>query len=89
MSRNHARLHQGRWERTRRQAFERDGWRCVKCGKAGKLEAHHEPPLEAGADPYDLAGLKTLCRNCHIREHHPPNPEREEWRDLVRELASG
>ena len=86
-SRHHARLHKGKWERFRKEIFERDGWRCVKCGGAGRLECHHRVRLEHGGDPYDPANCEALCRDCHIREHHPPDPEREAWRELVQELV--
>lgn len=72
MSRYHdrtTRKDRARWEYTRRAAFERDGWRCTRCGKAGRLEAHHEPPLERGGHPFALAGIVTLCRSCHISRH--------------------
>ena len=45
MSRRHARLNAARWQATRRAVFERDGWRCVQCGRAGRLEADHIIPL--------------------------------------------
>ena len=88
MSRYHAKLDPRRWARARRQAFERDNYRCASCGRAGRLEAHHEPPLRAGSDAYDLAGIVTLCRGCHI-EHHRAEDEtsgRAAWRALVDEL---
>ena len=89
MSRHHLRLNGRRWAKVRRAAFERDGWRCTKCGKAGRLEAHHEPPLRAGADPYDLAGIATLCRNCHIARHRPDDmvTGRMAWIDALAELV--
>ena len=84
MSRHHARLSAGLWERTRRAAFERDAHRCRECGKAGRLEAHHEPPLEHGGDPYKLDGIKTLCRECHISRHCTGmGAKRAEWRRFV------
>ena len=86
-SRHHARLHKGRWERFRRVIFERDSFRCAKCGKAGRLEAHHVIPLDKGGAPFDPENAESLCRDCHIKEHNPPDPEREAWRELVRELA--
>ncbi|MYG26746.1 MAG: HNH endonuclease [Boseongicola sp. SB0677_bin_26] len=88
MSKHHARLNAKTWALTRLQAFERDGWRCTNCGAAGRLEAHHEPPLRAGADPYDLAGIRTLCRNCHLQHHQGESetPGRAEWRDFVAEM---
>lgn len=75
----------------RRTAFARDGWRCRLCGKPGRLEAHHEPPLRKGddRDPYDLAGIVTLCRGCHIERHRPDAmlPGRAEWHSFVGELV--
>ncbi len=87
MSRNHARLHAGKWEKARRQCFERDKFRCRECGRAGALEAHHEPPLQDGADPYDVENLLTLCRSCHIARHKKPTtPGVEAWKKLVAEM---
>ncbi|MCY4396346.1 MAG: hypothetical protein OXC10_14555 [Rhodospirillaceae bacterium] len=88
MSANHARLHWKQWQATRRAAFERDGYRCTACGRPGRLEAHHEPPLQPGRDPYDLDGIKTYCRSCHVERHRDDNrrPQTEaeaEWRALV------
>ena len=50
-----------------------------------------KPPLRAGADPYDPAGILTYCRSCHIERHRPDNelPGRADWRDLVNELVRG
>ena len=89
MSRNHDCLNPRRWAATRRQVFIRDGYRCRRCGKAGRLEAHHEPALTAGADPYDPAGIVTYCRNCHIEHHRADSmtPGRAEWLALVKELS--
>ena len=88
MSRHHIHLNALRWERTRRAAVARDGYRCRQCGKPGRLEAHHEPPLEDGADPYDVDGILTLCRGCHIERHRSDSmmPGRAEWREFVAEL---
>ncbi|MDE2752918.1 MAG: HNH endonuclease signature motif containing protein [Gemmatimonadota bacterium] len=76
-----------RWARTRRAAFDRDGWRCVECGRAGRLEAHHVTPLHKGGAPYDLDNLATLCRSCHIDRHRRKlTPEEAAWRALVDDL---
>ena len=70
--------------RLRRQCLERDGWRCRDCGKAGKLEAHHVKPLEAGGAD-ELDNLRALCRDCHIETHRRPEPpEVRAWRLLRR-----
>ena len=89
MSRNHVHLDPKRWARVRRQAFERDGYRCTVCGKAGRLEAHHEPPLRAGADPYDLGAIRSLCRACHIERHREDDvtPGRPAWLEFVADIA--
>ena len=81
-------LDKHRWARVRREVFDRDGWRCTKCGGAGSLECHHVTELRHGGDPYDKANLQTFCRNCHVRHHNPPDPARDAWRALVAEIAS-
>ena len=92
MSRNHTRLHARRWARTRRAVFERDDWRCVQCGRAGRLECDHIDRDWRG-DPYDPANLQTLCRTCHIEKtrqenRRPLTPGEAAWRALVVEMAS-
>ena len=88
-SKHHARLHKRRWEKVRKVVFERDGWRCLVCLGSGRLECHHRQALADGGKPYALENLETRCRSCHLSaEHHRPDPEREAWRILVRELAA-
>ena len=89
MSQHHQNLNRRRWQSVRRSALERDAYRCVEClergrGGAGKLEVHHIEPLNEGGLAYELANLKTLCRNCHI-EHSVP-AARLEWRRYIGEL---
>ena len=95
MSRHHARLHADRWAAARRHVFERDGWRCVMCGRAGCLECDHINPLERepGQDPYDPNGLQTLCRECHIAKtaaenRRPLTPAELAWQAFVAELTT-
>ena len=87
MSRRHTRLHAGRWAAIRRAVFDRDSWRCRKCGNAGRLEADHVVPLdkEPGQDPYAVDGLQTLCKPCHVAKtagenRRPDTPEETAWR---------
>ena len=92
MSRYHVtRLHARRWARVRRAVFNRDGWRCRKCGRPGRLECDHVTPMqrESGGDPYDMQNLQTLCRGCHIAKtaaenKRPASQEQREWQALVR-----
>ena len=77
MSQNHKRLNKKMWARTRFIAFDRDGFRCVKCGRAGKLEGHHKVALsEAPLAAYDPDNVETLCQNCHL-ENSVFAPRRE------------
>ena len=57
------------WQRARKAALRRDGYRCTDCGKAGRMEVHHVKPLWKfpDQDPFFLDGLACLCRGCHIR----------------------
>ncbi len=93
MSRNHARLNAHRWATVRRYVLERDGHRCVECGRAGHLECDHVTPLKRkpNQNPYDISGLQSLCRGCHIaksaRENRrAPTPAEAAWRAFVSEL---
>ena len=92
MSRHHAHLCAHRWAAARRAVFERDGYRCVQCSRAGRLECDHVTPLDKGGDPWDPSNLQTLCRVCHIaktrEENRRPLTEAEvAWRQFVDELT--
>ena len=77
----------------RRVVFERDRYRCCECGRAGRLECDHVTPLqrEPAQDPFDLNGLQTLCRSCHVEKtrrenQREPTESEAAWRRLVKEL---
>ena len=63
MSLHHTHLNARRWGAIRRTVFERDGWRCVMCGRAGRLECDHITPLERepGQDHFDPNGLQRFA----------------------------
>ena len=93
MSRHHLHLNWRRWSAVRRAVFERDNYRCVDCGRAGKLECDHIVPMqrEPGQDPYDMNGLQSLCRACHVEKtrrenRRPPTEAETAWRALVTEM---
>ena len=93
MSKHHTHLHAKRWAAVRRFVFERDGWRCVECGRAGRLECDHVTPLqrEPGQDPYDVNGLQTLCRGCHVEKTRRENRRERTagelaWRALAQSM---
>ena len=89
MGRRHRVLQGARWQRLRRACFDRDGWRCVKCGKAGALECDHVLALHLGGAEWALGNVQTLCRGCHIgkttAENTQPWAARDAWRALVRD----
>ena len=72
-----------RWAVVRRSVFERDGFRCRRCGRAGRLECDHVTPVQFGGDWWDASGLQALCRSCHFAksraESVTPNAERDAW----------
>ena len=61
-----ARCSTAAWQRLRRKVLQRDGYRCQKCDRAGRLEVHHLDHDWTNDDPANLAAW---CRSCHI-EHH-------------------
>ena len=99
MSRRHHALDRGRWQRTRRAVFDRDGWRCRCCGRPGRVECDHVVPLwkDPRQDPYAVENCQTLARACHIRKtraeraervrRRPPTPGVAAWGRLVAELT--
>jgi hypothetical protein len=59
-----------RWQRKRLEVFERDGFKCRRCGTSdSQLHAHHFYYI-ARRDPweYPLGSLETLCDGCHEYE---------------------
>lgn len=82
-----------RWKALRPQALERDGWRCVLCGERRGLEVDHVLPVRDRPDlSFTLSNLQCLCGRCHARKTRieiglgQPDPKREAWKRLVREL---
>ena len=95
MSRHHvdAGLTGRRYLRLRRFVFRRDGYRCVACQRASRLELHHVIPLERGGHPTGLANLQSVCVACHVKIHANmrgkdySDPERLAWREYLRTMA--
>ena len=77
--------------RARRVVLQRDGYRCRRCGRAGKLEIDHRRPLWKGGGN-ELENLQALCRDCHIdksrAERERPVTGRAEWRRRLRALRA-
>ena len=67
MSQHHEKLNRRAWALARFLCFDRDGFRCTECFRAGALEAHHLIPVSRGGRLYDVRNLSTKCRTCHLR----------------------
>lgn len=53
-----------------KSVMARDGFKCVACGKGGRLQAHHlEPYASAKHLRLDLSNGVTLCKSCHLGFH--------------------
>ena len=63
-------LRDPRWQKKRLRIFERDGWKCTRCGADDvTLNVHHISYVKDGEPwetPDDL--LLTLCEDCHKDE---------------------
>lgn len=67
-----------RWQKKRLEIFERDKWRCTKCGAIEKeLQIHHLDYIE-DIEPWDYPAdmLTTLCSTCHSAELDRPKHEK-------------
>lgn len=51
----------------RKQVFERDAYRCVRCGSHLSLEADHVFPECCGGEA-TLDNLQTLCKPCNMKK---------------------
>ena len=69
-----------RWQSLRLAVFERDDYRCHKCGGVGwsnnPLTVQHARPLLELEDLFALDACVTLCRRCHRREDAARTPLR-------------
>lgn len=59
-----------RWSRRREEIMRRDGFRCRRCGRKGRLNVHHRWYV-FGRMPWQYPDrcLVTLCERCHHRVH--------------------
>ena len=76
------------WQAFRRMILDRDGWRCVDCSRASRLEASHtlsvktHPHLELDPD-----NVKARCYPCHQAfDRKPVSPQTLAWRALVLDI---
>jgi len=52
----------------RESVFERDNWKCVQCGRGGKVCADHIKAYSQYPElRYEVSNGRTLCLSCHIK----------------------
>jgi len=56
----------GRWRRTRKRIFERDGGHCVYCGAPAEVVDHVLNRARGGSD--DDSNLVACCRPCNEKK---------------------
>lgn len=55
------------WQRKRLAIFERDKWKCTRCG-GGEIQLHaHHTQYHKGRKPWEYlnSDIVTLCEHCH------------------------
>ena len=62
------RLDERSYQRLRERVFERDSWRCQRCGCLSELQLHHIQARSRLGDDAD-ENLITLCAQCHQKVH--------------------
>ena len=53
--------------RLAKAVFERDAYRCIRCGSHVDLTCDHTIPESKGG-PTELGNLRTMCRTCNSRK---------------------
>ena len=91
MSRWHKFTTSKRYAALRRFVFDRDGWRCQKCGRPGALELHHVRPVASGGGVWSETNCISVCRGCHIHmtarcNKRNKSPTEIRWQALVDSL---
>lgn len=56
------------WKTVRKKVYERDNWKCQRCGKHchNDIQCHHVIPYKVSQDDR-MENLLTLCKSCHLK----------------------
>ena len=57
------------WDKVRKDAYRRAGYRCRICGAKGRLEAHEKWRYDEENRLQKLEDVLALCHNCHQVKH--------------------
>lgn len=71
------------WRELRAKVFERDGYKCLKCGTPHNLRGHHRR-YRSNLELCTEADIETLCEKCHNHHHKQMNRERTRRRRALR-----
>ena len=64
-----SRLTPADWDRVRKDAYARAGWRCRICGAKGRMEAHEKWSYDDEKALQKLEDVLALCGRCHEVKH--------------------
>ncbi|MBQ7924394.1 MAG: HNH endonuclease [Clostridia bacterium] len=57
------------WDKLRKAAYARAGYKCSVCGAKGRLEAHERWSYDEKNAVQKLEAVVALCKNCHEVVH--------------------
>ena len=57
------------WDKVRKDAYRRAGYKCCICGAKGVLEAHEKWRYDDGKALQKLEDVLALCHGCHEVKH--------------------
>ena len=66
------------WKKTRKDALQRAGHKCQKCGTGGTLDVHHLVYRRYREKPEDLIAV---CPKCHDELHRGEHKDADEMLD--------
>lgn len=64
------------WRQLRKQAFERDEYKCTVCGSGLNLRGHHRR-YRKDIRTCIVDDIQTMCNECHERHHREKAAERK------------
>ena len=73
------------WKAFRKIILKRDGYRCVRCFGARRLQVHHvKRRVDAPELTFDLDNCIAICWDCHVKEHSKPiPPDVAKWQQFM------
>lgn len=74
------------WQSFRDACIRRAGYKCERCGRAGRFEVHHKRNVSRGGKKFDMNNVEVLCRDCHLGKHRSRDPVRAEWQAMLGDL---